>query len=698
MTKLARNLMARTVTTRGLRNGLLGLSLLFSAAAHGAVAGSPDISISPSPNGENSVVFTLSIIDRAGRSRCGVELAFGDGRTADVELDSATGKPTSIEHSYAKPMIAAITVKPKAIQGFWRSVDSCSHFTHVVRWLPIDPASLEKAGAFDNGDLDIVVLAAMPKNRGQDSRFIANIDGSLRLRDPLMPVCRNTLFLNGVREELLRRQEFDEATLDTIASLSSLGSLYEQLGIPFVGPVLDTKIIDLTTALGGQSSPCPSVLTGDLIAVPKFAIELLRAARSTQSRDDLQDSRIAITVPFRELKELSASLAKKVDAQRSYTAKLIASYETLSQQPSDSLIGTLFVNPNLTSRSTSSSPLSYCSLSSEGAAFAAAAGHRSRGAGLLPPELREQFDSNLRGRTEAKLGMPASGSDRKVFDLVFDDLNGVFVTITENRGGVLKCPVFVGPAEKVVELKTALESAGIKSAYGELTDVGLAKTLWAKQVGLDSWDALDLKWSIDANRDQMRQLLAFGINSKVAYDKIAAELQAVGYSKSAELRSVLQYLADSRDGKARGVTAVEQRAFRAEQERADEERRQIARRAERERYLQEFPFEAIISCGPRTSSHSSVIICFAPSEGGIATKLELRQGGEYGLFGATDLQRLGREEAGVGLIIPLRSSFELKAENSSNMFVLTVRIRDSRDGNELFVKSVDRFGTIEISR
>ena len=124
----------------------------------------------------------------------------------------------------------------------------------------------------------------------------------------------------------------------------------------------------------------------------------------------------------------------------------------------------------------------------------------------------------------------------------------------------------------------------------------------------------------------------------------------------------------------------------------------MAQKAEQERIAKErdraFPYIAFITCGTQ-GQHINVLACFAGAHGGVDTELELRNGKQYGLYKVYDISNLG-EESRKGLAIKLSRSFQLTAQNASDILVLGVRIVDRATGRTLFEKQVGMFGVIKV--
>lgn len=124
-------------------------------------------------------------------------------------------------------------------------------------------------------------------------------------------------------------------------------------------------------------------------------------------------------------------------------------------------------------------------------------------------------------------------------------------------------------------------------------------------------------------------------------------------------------------------------------EQANRERQ--AAEAEQAKLLKDYPFYAVITC-EINGSNFSAFGCF---DGRVQTQLELRNGSDYNLYQAYQLNQIGQQKSS-GLIINLKNSFSLKAQNSSFNSILGVKIIDRENSKIVFQKKVGTYGVISI--
>lgn len=107
-----------------------------------------------------------------------------------------------------------------------------------------------------------------------------------------------------------------------------------------------------------------------------------------------------------------------------------------------------------------------------------------------------------------------------------------------------------------------------------------------------------------------------------------------------------------------------------------------------------FPYLAVISCGMNGWQNINVYGCFSGRN--FDTEIELRNGKDYGLYKLHNIAQSFKQTRN-GLEIPLRSSFELRVQNSDDLLKLGVRIFNISTNEVVFQKQVGQFGVISVS-
>ncbi|GGZ90467.1 hypothetical protein [Novosphingobium arvoryzae] len=144
--------------------------------------------------------------------------------------------------------------------------------------------------------------------------------------------------------------------------------------------------------------------------------------------------------------------------------------------------------------------------------------------------------------------------------------------------------------------------------------------------------------------------------------------------------------------KERLATIDRQKQERQRQDAADA----AARKVEQVRIAREYPFVAVISCGLTGWENINTLACFAGSNSGAATELEINNGGSYRLYKPHEIAG-NFPQQGRGIEIPLRTAYSIKIQNSNRNLKLGLRIFD-RAGNVVFEKQASQYGVIMASR
>jgi len=105
-------------------------------------------------------------------------------------------------------------------------------------------------------------------------------------------------------------------------------------------------------------------------------------------------------------------------------------------------------------------------------------------------------------------------------------------------------------------------------------------------------------------------------------------------------------------------------------------------------------YTAYLTCGMNGFENINVLACFANKYGG--TTLEIHNGAAYGLYEVNELPSLGTDTER-GFAIKLKHNFALNMKNASEILKLGVRIYNDRTGQQVYVKQVGEFGTIDVS-
>ena len=82
---------------------------------------------------------------------------------------------------------------------------------------------------------------------------------------------------------------------------------------------------------------------------------------------------------------------------------------------------------------------------------------------------------------------------------------------------------------------------------------------------------------------------------------------------------------------------------------------------------------------------------------GLNSHIEITNGPAYALYQPWELNKLGNEAAGEGLVIALSNSFKLNMQNVDERLVLRLVVRETASGRVVYEKAAARFGVIRFS-
>jgi hypothetical protein len=277
------------------------------------------------------------------------------------------------------------------------------------------------------------------------------------------------------------------------------------------------------------------------------------------------------------------------------------------------------------------------------------------------------------------------------------DLNTAFIRLTSASG----CDGFVGSPAEIIELYDALRvRPGTKLALAELGDIPDLLEQFAQRAGFDNYEQLRFARGIGATQKQFVALSKEGVQDQTSYESLKSDMVRSGYSapvdSEPDLESIFIYLSDRRSGRERGLSAVEERQRRLEDERRRAEILAAQRRAEQAEFDAEYPFELVLECGIG-GKHLSISPCFiADTEAG-STQLELRTPEMYRMYQSFEVQQAGREIRGEGLKISVKAPFSIRVQNADKTLILTLKVRDKRTQQLLYTKSAAQYEVISFA-
>ncbi|MBM3626343.1 MAG: hypothetical protein FJX21_00845 [Alphaproteobacteria bacterium] len=191
---------------------------------------------------------------------------------------------------------------------------------------------------------------------------------------------------------------------------------------------------------------------------------------------------------------------------------------------------------------------------------------------------------------------------------------------------------------------------------------------------------------------QVEALRMLGVETKAGHDEAMARLKASGLRDGEDADALVGFLRDEREARQRGISIARLRTEREAAERRAAAEAEAARREQEKRRAVEFPFVAEFTCSV-AQQRTSLQACLY--SGSIQTEVEIRNGGDHRVFKIHDVAQMGAWN-GSALVVDLRRSFEIKAQNADETFVLGLVVRDRASGAVRYQREAGRFGALRV--
>lgn len=185
----------------------------------------------------------------------------------------------------------------------------------------------------------------------------------------------------------------------------------------------------------------------------------------------------------------------------------------------------------------------------------------------------------------------------------------------------------------------------------------------------------------NATPERVNALESWGIKSRADLDALTKEYKDSKYADDTTYDTIFDYLRDRNNAKKNNITPLQQKQNRLAEEKKAAEKRAAEEKRRKEEFAKKYPYEAILACEFQSRNMGQLYPCFHDSNSN-GTELYLANGEDVNVYKAYDLQRLGREQSD-GLHIPLQRKFEIKGQNDSKDFILTMTIKNTATGEVL---------------
>lgn len=632
--------------------------------------------------------FNYKIISDGG-DPCGAVVCFGDGKCDSVEIKEAG--LTMLTNSYKQSGDYPVYIYGDQYTSFFKELNACETWPKRVYWIARNFESYKN-------ELDMLILA--------NPKFVSkNLDGTLRFSikksdDSFNFECGNIALISDFNEGLIKHFDDSQQLKDDFYNnprypLLFNASLYRQIGVDSIEKI-GLAEIDKFLATHGVAKPreqrfCvdtnvsspSSIAYASVIAIPRVFISSIANIRPEWKV--IENWPVVSTITMSDLLQSSKSLSANENQAKENAEKLFNQYMQSQKANPKSAVGSLIFGLK-NNQELKGSDTFVCSVKSGIEDSAALRGYRIIGNNNLMPEQKQTLFKHGLSLENAK-------SDYPNFHKIYENLNAVFVSILERKN---RCFVYVDYAENIYKLYEAIqrEKSSRNISFGLIQGADGMRDQTAKTLNFENWAQKTFAESLGANSNQVKALKSNGVLNSDDYKLVGLEMTSSGYSKSNSPNELLNYLEDRLQGKAKNISAIDQKNLRLKEAQRANDRYAAEQYKARLERSKDFPYEAILICG-LNGMKFDLAACMAGKIGG---EVELRNGSQYGLYKAWDLNKLGRNERDVGLVIPLRKNFSIRANNFSDDLILTLRVINSVTQEEVYIKSVSKYGTIRLER
>ena len=606
---------------------------------------------------------------------CGFVIVFGDGEAKEVVVSRRDSE--IVTYNFKRNGIFPVFVFSGEVRTLWSRGgkclfeetlrgDSASNGTWRRQGYRSDVTWINTSDHNNLSELDVLYYA-------NPDYFKKNIDGSLGFQATgSRPVCADA--------SLLSERPIQPASWPMeVNPLFHLNALYKSVGVEHASEVAikylhgkmqnPPKSMEAFRCSGNRGD---EVRAFSLMAIPRGFLDTAQ-----RTFPDLKRWTIFSELAYSNLRSDSLKIVASENEYANWLLKNREQYLDAAKRPEKLHTGSLLIGWSKIGREARVCRVSYASRLDT----AAVLGHEALGEQMLLPHLREKYKEK---------GM--SFSPRTTFD----SLNEAFLTLVRDPAA---CGVLVAFPHDIVKLDEAFKRDAVEfdREFGPLSTKLESLERSARLAGFGSHAEREFALSVGISVAQLSQLKQLNVSTLNEYEAAQKEISNSGYSTDdSSFGAILQFLEDRRGAAARGVSAVEEKKSRLAREEAARQKSAENRRKAQLEYEKEYPFEALLTCKHGSSSFP-LQACMMSSRGSLQTELELTNGKEYGMFKAHDLRRVGRD-LGNGFLIPLRRKFSLTAQNASEDFILSVKIRETGTDTVRYERAVSKFGVIKVAQ
>tara|TARA_B110000003_G_scaffold112055_1_gene114689 strand:+ start:563 stop:1702 length:1140 start_codon:yes stop_codon:yes gene_type:complete len=313
-------------------------------------------------------------------------------------------------------------------------------------------------------------------------------------------------------------------------------------------------------------------------------------------------------------------------------------------------------------------------------------------------------DFELFERKDKKIYLTIGKTDKKLFDKLKSDGKTYNYNCSQGKGFIKRYSFdenfnLVDGKKKFIDFESSYFQviAPIEAEKKRLVEAEVQKQVEARM------EKMRLEEAVRQKKAEADRLASIEKAKQAEIDRLAAiekakqaEIDRLVAIEEAKLAAIEKVKQDEIDRLAK-IEKAKQDEIRKKRDAEERIRREEEAKRKAEiaaaALAKEFPYYVVMSCG-FNGSHMNILACFSGDYSD--TNLELTNGSDYGLYQIQQLSSLGKE-TNEGLVINLRSTFSLTAQNASDNLILGAKVYSRASGQVVFQKQVAKYGSILVS-
>jgi hypothetical protein len=337
----------------------------------------------------------------------------------------------------------------------------------------------------------------------------------------------------------------------------------------------------------------------------------------------------------------------------------------------------LVVNNKTQQRDTEAKPREICSISASG----------EMGSSLIGLRYLEQFNTGLQTMRKT------------TFDRVASNLDELYGFVQAGQ-----CSVLVVTNTDAVTLTNVFQRDKFNFSVYKWLQKSDAIASYAESRGFESTEKMNLADSMvpgtSLTSAELERLAALGVKSVDDFNAESSRMIKSKYADKPTVGNLLAFLEDENTGKPLKQSATQVKTIRDQKELAEQRAAEQAERIRRAAFAKDYPYYAVLSCGLPNNEQFFYTIninaCFTDSNG-VHTELTIVNAGVSRMYTVYSNIAQSGDEQRDGLHIDLKAHFSIKAQNSSDTLILTLKIFDRASNRMIFNQQAAQFGVVRAS-